>query len=86
MVELARTQLFSQLGTIIRYWIHHNDPDGAEVDASSTFAARRMDCSESFEGTVVLDALLDPLTGAIVARELARLEQELFEADWTDAP
>ena len=44
-----------------------------------------MDCSETFEGTVVLDALLDPLTGAIVARELARLEQELFEADWTDA-
>ncbi len=85
LVELARTQLFSQLETIIRYWIHHNDPDGAEVDAASAFAARRVDCSETFEGTVVLDALLDPLTGAIVARELARLEQELFEADWTDA-
>ena len=44
-----------------------------------------MDCSETFEGTVVLDALLDPLTGAIVARELARLEQELFDADWAEA-
>ena len=35
LVHLARTQLFSQLETIIRYWIHHNDPDGAEVDAAS---------------------------------------------------
>ena len=85
LVELAGTQLFSQLETIIRYWIHHNDPEGAEADATSAFAERRVDCSETFEGTVVLDALLDPLTGAIVARELARLEQELFEADWADA-
>lgn len=85
LVELACTQLFSRFETIVRYWIHHHDPDGAEADAASAFAERRVDCSETFGGTVVLDALLDPLTGAIVARELARLEQELFEADWADA-
>jgi hypothetical protein len=85
LVELAGTHLFAQFETIIRYWIHRNDPDGAEGDAASAFAARRVDCSVTFEGTVVLDALLDPLTGAIVARELARLEQELFEADWAEA-
>jgi Domain of unknown function (DUF222) len=85
LVELAGTQLFSQLETIIRYWIHRHDPDGAEADAATAFAERRVDCSATFEGTVVLDALLDPLTGAIVARELARLEQELFDADWAEA-
>jgi hypothetical protein len=85
LVELAAGQLFSQFETVVRYWLHRHDPDGAEADAASAFAERRVDCSETFEGTVVLDALLDPLTGAIVARELARLEQELFEADWAEA-
>ena len=85
LVELAGSTLFSGFETIIRYWVHRHDPDGAEVDAASAFAQRRVDCSSTFEGTVVIDALLDPITGAIVARELARLEQQLFEADWAEA-
>lgn len=35
---------------------------------------------------VVLDALLDPVTGAIVARELDRLEKELFAAEPAGEP
>ncbi|MEO7429159.1 MAG: HNH endonuclease signature motif containing protein, partial [Acidimicrobiales bacterium] len=42
-------------------------------------------CSRTFEGMVVLDGLLDPITGEIVIRELERLERELFEADWAEA-
>lgn len=85
LVEAAATLLFSSFETTIRYWVHRHDPDGAAADAASQHAQRRVDCSETFEGTVVIDALLDPVTGAIVARELARLEQELFEADWAEA-
>lgn len=59
LVVLATEQLFSRFETIIRHWIHRNDPDGVEADAASAFAERRVDCSETFEGTVVLDALLD---------------------------
>src|SRR5690606_32301148 len=43
------------------------------------------DCSRTIDDMVVIDALLDPVSGAIVARELERLEQELFEADWAEA-
>jgi hypothetical protein len=85
LVELAGSVLFSRFETLIRYWVHRHDADGAEGDAASQYEQRQVDCSETFEGTVVLDALLDPLTGGIVARELARLEQGLFEADWADA-
>ncbi|MEX2292311.1 MAG: DUF222 domain-containing protein [Acidimicrobiales bacterium] len=85
LVERAATLLYSSFETVIRYWIHRNDTDDTEADAASQFAQRRVDCSETFEGTVVIDALLDPITGAIVARELVRLEQELFEADWAEA-
>jgi hypothetical protein len=84
LVELAGSTLFSGFETIIRYWVHRHDPD-AEADAARAFAQRRVDCSSTFEGTVVIDALLDPITGAIVARELDRLERELFEADWAEA-
>ncbi len=85
LVERASSGLFSGFETIIRYWVHRHDPDGVEADAAAAFAERRVDCSTTFEGTVVLDALLDPITGAIVARELDRLERELFEADWAEA-
>jgi len=33
----------------------------------------------------VLDALLDPVNGAIVDDTLSVIEQELFEADWKEA-
>lgn len=85
LVGLAERLLFGQFEVGITYWIHANDPDGAEADAVSRYDSRQVDCSETFEGMVVIDALLDPMTGAIVARELHRLEQELFEADWADA-
>lgn len=85
LVEQASALLFSRFETVVRYWVHRHEPDGPEGDAGSQYEQRRVDCSETFEGTVVLDALLDPITGGIVARELARLEQELFEADWAEA-
>lgn len=85
LVDRAASLLFSSFETTIRYWVHHHDADGCEADAASQRAERRVDCSETFEGTVVIDALLDPLTGGIVARELLRLEQQLFEADWAEA-
>ncbi|MGH9085229.1 MAG: hypothetical protein ACRDYW_07220, partial [Acidimicrobiales bacterium] len=85
LVELATELLFSRFEVVIRYWRQHQDPDSAEDDAADRRAARRLHCSATFEDMVVLDALLDPLTGAIVARELERLERELFEADWAEA-
>src|SRR5690606_19528561 len=76
LVRLAGDLLFRQFERVIRYWIHYHDPDRAEGDARSRYEQRRVDCSSTFEGMVVLDGLLDPMTGAIVARELHRLEQE----------
>jgi hypothetical protein len=85
LVTLAEQLLFRRFEVGISYWIHANDADGAEADAAGRHESRRVDCSETFHGMVVLDALLDPMTGGIVARELHRLEQELFEADWAEA-
>jgi hypothetical protein len=85
LVDSAQKLLFRQFEVLIRYWIDAHDPDGAERDAASKHAARRLDASETFEGMVVVDALLDPITGQIFLRELHRLEQQLFDADWAEA-
>ena len=76
---------FRHFERVISYWLAFHDPDGTERDAEEKHAARRVDCSRTIDGMVVIDALLDPVGGAIVAGELARLEQQLSEADWAEA-
>lgn len=85
LVRLAGEMLFRRYQVGIRYWIDVNSPDDAEADAAERFGSRRLDHSTILDGCVVIDALLDPMTGAIVTRELERLEKELFEADWAEA-
>lgn len=85
LVGHATTMAFRHFERVIAYWLQLHDPDGCERDAEAKHAARRLDCSRTIDDMVVIDALLDPVSGAIVARELERLEQELFEQDWADA-
>jgi hypothetical protein len=85
LVHLAGELRFTQFETAVRYWCHLAAPNDVEDDARRRWLGRRVHCSRTFEGNVVLDALLDPVTGEIVARELERLERELFEADLAEA-
>jgi hypothetical protein len=85
LVRLAGEMLFRRYEVGIRYWIDANSPDDTEAAAKKRYDDRRLDHSRILDGCVVIDALLDPVTGAIVCRELERLEQELFDADWAEA-
>lgn len=85
LVEHATSMAFRHFERVVSYWLQLHDPDGVERDAEAKHGARRVDCSQTIDGMVVLDALLDPVGGSIVARELQRLEQELFEHDWAEA-
>jgi hypothetical protein len=42
-------------------------------------------CSRTFEDTVQVDALLDPVGGTVFKNELDRLEHRLFLEDWAEA-
>ncbi|MGK2948050.1 MAG: DUF222 domain-containing protein [Acidimicrobiales bacterium] len=81
----AQRLLFSGFEKVIRYWTQVHAPDDAEADAEQLHDQRRVDASRSFEGVIFVDAMLDPITGEIWLRELERLEQEAFEADWAEA-
>lgn len=85
LVELAATVHYSRFDRVIRYWCHWAAPDDAETAAERRRAERRAHCSRTFGGSVAIDALLDPVNGEIVARELERLEQALFEDDLAEA-
>ena len=82
--EAARLR-FASFARMMAYWCYRADPDGAEADAAAQRDKRRLHLSKSFGGMWFLDAVLDPVTGAIVANELKRLEDQLFERDWAEA-
>lgn len=85
LIDAAERLLFSAFERVIRYWIYAHAADACEVDAASIHDQRRLDASRSIDGVVFVDAMLDPITGEIFLRELERLEQGLFEADWAEA-
>ena len=85
LVHLASTLRVRQFDTALTYWAQLHEPDQVEDRAQALVDQRAAHVSATFEGVVVLNALLDPVSGAIVLRELQRIEQALFEADWAAA-
>ncbi len=85
LIDAAVRVLFSGFERLIRYWVYAHAADACEADAAAIHDQRRVDASRSIDGIIFVDAMLDPITGEIFLRELERLEQELFEADWAEA-
>lgn len=85
LVERAVELRFDVFVKRLRYWRTYHAPDDEEGSARRRREGRRVHCSRSFESTVVIDGLLDPIGGAIFMRELERLEAELFDQDLDEA-
>jgi len=85
LVDQAATLGFADFTRTMDYWRLHADPDGADDEAMARRARRRVELVQTMSGMWTGTTLLDPISGEIVAGELARREQELFEADWAEA-
>ncbi len=85
LVGKARALRFSTFAKVMAYWRLRADPDGAEHDADAQRDGRRFHFSQSLEGMYFADGVFDPICGDIVAREIQRIEDELFAADWAEA-
>ncbi|MGH9283903.1 MAG: DUF222 domain-containing protein, partial [Acidimicrobiales bacterium] len=85
LVSHAGRLRFSSFVRALAYWSWRADPHGAEDAAEGQRDGRRFHLSQSFEGAFVGDLVLDPVGGDVVANQLRRIEQELFEADWAEA-
>ena len=85
LVEQAKSLRFSSFTQVARYWADRTDPEGAERDFEAQRAKRDCYLVESYNGLWFGQTRFDPIAGTIVAGELKRLEQELFDADWAEA-
>jgi hypothetical protein len=85
LVGYATRMKFEHFTTVLGYWAEEADPLGAERTEAERKARRAVTLNQSdttmFYGRLVLDAE----SGTIVAKELRRLEEQLFEADWAEA-
>jgi hypothetical protein len=85
LVAQATELRYGDFEKVVQYWKHRADPNGAEASDEDRRQSRDVYLARSFEGMWLGQMTLDPLSGAIVAGELERLEQALFEADWAEA-
>jgi hypothetical protein len=85
LVDDAREFRYSSFHRCVEYWLTHVDPDGTEDEAERMRGRRQLNFSKSFEGAYFTDGYFDPISGTIIYEELARLEAELFQADWAEA-
>ena len=84
LLDYARTLTFEDFLKAVAYWEQLADPDGTEESAEER--RNRRDVYLVKTGDMWLGNMtLDPISGAIVANELQRLEAELFEEDWKEA-
>lgn len=85
LLDLARRLTFADFERACDYWLQRADADGADRDASEQHAQRRVSLDETTDGMWSGAMWLDPVSGMIVSNELRRVEQELFDADWSEA-
>jgi hypothetical protein len=85
LCQAAQDNSFADFVAICAYWDLHANPDGAEERDLEQITKRNVTLTKSIEGMFFGHMTLDPVSGAVVYDELARLERELFEADRAEA-
>ena len=85
LVGHAKDLKFAALRSVLSYWTQLADPEGAEESDMERRARRDVYLTKSINDMYLGAMTLDPISGAIVSKELLRLERVLFEADWAQA-
>jgi hypothetical protein len=85
LVKQAKRLRFEHFSKAVAYWDQLADPDGSEEAAEARRARRDVYLEPSINGMYLGSITLDPISGAIVAGELGRIESEFFKADWARA-
>jgi Domain of unknown function (DUF222) len=81
LVDEVAALRYHQARRVIDYWCQHADADAADDKAQRDRDSAHVHASTTIDGNVVIDGVLDAIRGAIVTKELARLEHDLYLAD-----
>jgi hypothetical protein len=76
---------FDDWQRLCAHWRDAADPDGPEQRRDRDQALRRFAIHPGVDGVGHADGYLTPLAAATVGEALARIERELFDADWAAA-
>ena len=85
LVGTATRFRFTTFLGALRHWEQLADPDGTDEAAERRRNRRDAWLVQGYGGTWEGRLHLDPIAGTVVAEELHRIEQSLFEADWAEA-
>ena len=85
LVAQAHELGFEDFERVLEYWKQLADPEGADEADEARRAKRSVYLESSYAGLWLGQMTLDPISGAIVAGELNRLERQLFDADCAEA-
>jgi hypothetical protein len=84
LVNAGITLKFAEFTNVVDYWEQRADPDGTDEAAEAKRVRRDAYLFPSALGYVG-QMRFGTIDGAIVTKELKRIEQVLFEADWAEA-
>jgi hypothetical protein len=85
LVSEAVKLKFDAFNSVMDYWENLADPDGANEADLARIARRNAWLTPTGSGTWLGQMNFDQVSGAIVFDEMARREQELYDADWAEA-
>ncbi|CAN5671128.1 hypothetical protein BH18ACT3_BH18ACT3_05430 [soil metagenome] len=81
LVDQCTRLRFDQVERVVAYWRQHADAVGADADADRLVEQRRLSAARTYDGSVYVRALLDPIDGSIFLTELTRLERQLYDTE-----
>jgi Domain of unknown function (DUF222) len=81
LVEQCQLLRYAQAHRMVEYWRQRADTESSEDDAQRLRTSRTASIAVTLNGTVDLQATLDPVGGAAFKHELDRLERQLYLAD-----
>ena len=84
LVERCKTPWYSNALRAIEYWKRRVDDESAENEAEQVRQGRHASISTGWRGEVVLEAVFDPIGGAMFEEELHRLCEQLRLQDERD--
>jgi hypothetical protein len=81
LVDSCASMRYRHAERVVAYWRQHADAEGADTEAEALVERRNLSAARTFDGSVYVRGLLDPLGGTVVLDELTRLERQLYEAE-----
>jgi hypothetical protein len=85
LVGFAKELKYAAFCTALALWAQRADPEGAEETEFERKERRDVYLAETINGMFLGAMTLDAVSGAIVAAELRRREEQLFKEDWDEA-